>query len=73
VAKTLGYGPPEMDTGHVSPKSDMYSYGVVRAVKEWCVYNTTETGLGLILGSLKFGLSNWECTVHVGRVKSPFS
>ena len=29
VAKSLGYSPPEMDTCHVSPKSDVYSYGVV--------------------------------------------
>ena len=30
VAKSIGYSPPEMDTCHMSPKSDMYSYGVVR-------------------------------------------
>lgn len=30
VAKSLGYSPPEMDTCRVSPKSDVYSYGVVR-------------------------------------------
>ena len=29
VAKSLGYGPPERDSGHISPKSDVYSYGVV--------------------------------------------
>ena len=29
VAKSMGYSPPEMDTCHVSPKSDVYSYGVV--------------------------------------------
>ena len=29
VAKSLGYSPPEMDTCRVSPKSDVYSYGVV--------------------------------------------
>ena len=29
VAKSLGYSPPEMDTAHVSCKSDMYCYGVV--------------------------------------------
>ena len=29
VAKSLGYSPPEMDTCHVSPKCDVYSYGVV--------------------------------------------
>ena len=29
VAKSLGYSPPEMDMCHVSPKSDVYSYGVV--------------------------------------------
>lgn len=32
VAKSAGYSPPELDTCHVSPKSDMYSYGVVSAV-----------------------------------------
>ena len=31
VAKTLGYSPPEMDTGKLSPKGDVYSYGVVSA------------------------------------------
>ena len=30
VAKSLGYSPPEMDTFKVSPKSDVYSYGMVR-------------------------------------------
>lgn len=30
VAKSLGYSPPEMDTAHISCKSDMYCYGVVR-------------------------------------------
>ena len=29
VARSLGYSPPEMDLCHVSPKSDVYSYGVV--------------------------------------------
>ena len=29
VVKSLGYSPPELDTCHVSPKSDVYSYGVV--------------------------------------------
>lgn len=29
VAKSLGYCPPEMDTCHLSPKSDVFSYGVV--------------------------------------------
>ncbi len=29
VAKSLGYSPPELDTCHVSPKSDVYSYGIV--------------------------------------------
>lgn len=29
LAKSLGYCPPEMDTCHHSPKSDVYSYGVV--------------------------------------------
>ena len=29
VAKSLGYSPPELDTAHVSCKSDMYCYGVV--------------------------------------------
>ena len=29
VAKSLGYSPPEMDTCHLSPKSDVYSYGIV--------------------------------------------
>ena len=29
VAKSLGYSPPELDTCHTSPKSDVYSYGVV--------------------------------------------
>jgi len=32
VAKSLGYSPPEMDTCQVSPKSDVYSYGVVREI-----------------------------------------
>lgn len=30
VAKSMGYCPPEMDTAHISCKSDMYCYGVVR-------------------------------------------
>ena len=29
VAKSLGYSAPEMDTCHVSHKSDVYSYGVI--------------------------------------------
>ena len=29
LAKSLGYCAPEKDTGRHSPKSDMYSYGVV--------------------------------------------
>ena len=29
VAKSLGYCPPEHDTCHISPKSDVYSYGIV--------------------------------------------
>ena len=29
VAKSLGYSPPEHDTCHLSPKSDVYSYGIV--------------------------------------------
>ena len=29
VVKSLGYSPPEMDTAHVSCKSDVYCYGVV--------------------------------------------
>lgn len=29
VAKSLGYCPLEVDTCHLSPKSDVYSYGVV--------------------------------------------
>lgn len=29
IAKSLGYAPPEQDTCHASPKSDVYSYGVV--------------------------------------------
>jgi len=32
TAKSAGYSPPELDTCHVSPKSDMYSYGVVSVV-----------------------------------------
>lgn len=32
VAKSLGYCPPEMDTCHMSPKSDVFSYGVVSVV-----------------------------------------
>jgi len=30
VARSAGYAAPETETGHVSPKSDMFSYGVVR-------------------------------------------
>ena len=30
VAKSLGYSAPEMDTCKVSPKSDVYSYGMVK-------------------------------------------
>ena len=33
VAKSLGYCPPELDTCRVSPKSDVYSYGVVSQFK----------------------------------------
>ena len=29
VAKSLGYSSPEANSCHLSPKSDMYSYGVV--------------------------------------------
>ena len=29
VAKSAGYAAPELDTARHSPKSDMYSYGVV--------------------------------------------
>ena len=29
VARSLGYSPPEMDMCRISPKSDVYSYGVV--------------------------------------------
>lgn len=29
VAKSLGYSPPELDSGHISPKSDVYCYGIV--------------------------------------------
>lgn len=29
VAKSLGYCPPEVDSCHISPKSDVYSYGIV--------------------------------------------
>lgn len=29
VAKSLGYSPPEYDSGHISPKSDVYCYGIV--------------------------------------------
>ena len=29
VAKSLGYCPPEKDMCHISPKSDVYSYGIV--------------------------------------------
>ena len=38
MAKTLGYNPPEMDEGKVSPKSDVYSYGVVSAYLHTCMY-----------------------------------
>ena len=29
VSRSAGYSAPETDTGHVSTKTDMYSYGVV--------------------------------------------
>ena len=29
VAKSLGYSPPELDSCHISAKSDVYSYGIV--------------------------------------------
>jgi len=32
VAKIVGYSAPEMDMCHISPKTDMYSYGVVRKI-----------------------------------------
>ena len=29
VARSAGYAAPESEGGHISPKSDMFSYGVV--------------------------------------------
>ena len=37
LAKTLGYSAPEKDTGRHSPKSDVYSYGVVSCCSLWSV------------------------------------
>ena len=33
IEKSLGYTPPEQDTCHVSPKSDVYSYGIASGVE----------------------------------------
>ena len=33
IEKSLGYTPPEQDTCHVSPKSDVYSYGIASRVE----------------------------------------
>ena len=30
IAQTIGYSPPEVQSGKFSPKSDMYSYGIAR-------------------------------------------
>ena len=42
VAKSLGYSPPEMDSCRLSPKSDVYSYGIVSSerVYSMCVIPT---------------------------------
>jgi len=32
VSRSAGYAAPESDAGHISPKSDMFSYGVVRII-----------------------------------------
>ena len=37
LAKTLGYSAPEKDTGRHSPKSNVYSYGVVSCCSLWSV------------------------------------
>ena len=37
VAKSLGYSPPEVDSSHISTKSDVYSYGNVSYMYNSCV------------------------------------
>ena len=41
VAKSLGYSAPELDTCHVSHKSDVYAYGMLSSTPEMRIPDPT--------------------------------
>ena len=57
IAQTNGYSPPEVQSGKFSPKSDMYSYGIVRTDP----YNSN-TFMSVTILYKTFRL-RWKCTL----------
>lgn len=51
IARSEGYYPPEIDTGKISPKSDIYSFGIVSVFNQ-CSMGVPECTPSLSLLSL---------------------